>query len=364
MTEEPDPSSITEVDQSTMDGNEGDDERDGDERTSEHSGTEMPEKNYTSDQVTANHDKKEDSSDRFDKSGVKPMPISKKHRRGSRRCRKKKYKPYTKMTWDEKKARLELDAKKATKMREQYMHEKGRPAAPYNTTQFLMDEHDQEEPDLGAHSHMQSDGEDDTSNSTGRPRLQSQSMDDSDLEDYNESPEDEIYEQQFFEKDFTEAYEQVHAESLYSMNKDARTGVWGLEYYNESPEDEIYEQQFFEKDFTEAYEQVHAESLYSMNKDALVRECMCLEERVETLERQMREKDRCKNGLVRQTSLEELALKLNSESSSGNSDDNSSTRANEDVLSSLQSELNRLRSENERLRLENTNLTKTVPTNV
>ncbi|XP_048579288.1 protein HEXIM1 [Nematostella vectensis] len=317
MTEEPDPSSITEVDQSTMDGNEGDDERDGDERTSEHSGTEMPEKNYTSDQVTANHDKKEDSSDRFDKSGVKPMPISKKHRRGSRRCRKKKYKPYTKMTWDEKKARLELDAKKATKMREQYMHEKGRPAAPYNTTQFLMDEHDQEEPDLGAHSHMQSDGEDDTSNSTGRPRLQSQSMDDSDLEDYNESPEDEIYEQQFFEKDFTEAYEQVHAESLYSMNK-----------------------------------------------DALVRECMCLEERVETLERQMREKDRCKNGLVRQTSLEELALKLNSESSSGNSDDNSSTRANEDVLSSLQSELNRLRSENERLRLENTNLTKTVPTNV
>lgn len=288
----------TQGDDMEPDGHEGDDER-----TSGPSGSEMAEKDIE-DKI---QDKKVDTTStaagNSETSEVKPMRIQKKHRRGSRRNRKK-YKPYTKMTWDEKKARLELDAKKANKIREKYTHEKGRPNAPYNTTQFLMDEHDQEEPDLGNHTHMQSDGEaedeDCDSRSTERRRLDSQSFDDPDLEDYNESPEDEIYEQEFFQKDFTEAYEQCHAESLYSMKK-----------------------------------------------DELVRECMSLEERVETLERKLREVGATDNGL-RDTSLEDLPYRSYGDNHN-TSDSSGSSNSSESLIRSLRSELNRLKSENEKL---------------
>lgn len=290
----------TQGDDMEPDGHEGDDER-----TSGPSGSEMAEKDIE-DKI---QDKKVDTTSAVagnsDIPEVKPMRIQKKHRRGSRRNRKK-YKPYTKMTWDEKKARLEQDAKKANKVREKYTHEKGRPNAPYNTTQFLMDEHDQEEPDLGNHTHMQSEGEaeddDCDSRSTERRRLDSQSFDDPDLEDYNESPEDEIYEQEFFQKDFTEAYEQYHAESLYSMKK-----------------------------------------------DDLVRECMSLEERVETLERKLREVGASDNqdGL-RDTFLEDLPYRSNGDNH--NTDDSSSSsNASEGLIRTLRCELDRLKTENEKL---------------
>jgi protein HEXIM1/2 len=289
----------TQGDNMEPDGHEGDDER-----TSGPSGSEMAEKDVQDKIQDKQVDTTSAGAGNSDISEVKPMRIQKKHRRGSRRNRKK-YKPYTKMTWDEKKARLEQDAKKANKIREQYTNEKGRPAAPYNTTQFLMDEHDQEEPDLGNHSHMQSDGEaeeeDCDSRSTER-RHDSQSLDDPDLEDYNESPEDEIYEQQFFQKDFTEAYEQFHAESLYSMKK-----------------------------------------------DDLVRECMSLEERVEMLERKLRQINAMENGLG-DTFLEELPYR--SSCDNHNTDDSSSSNTSEDHVRALQSELNRLKSENAKLQLE------------
>ncbi|XP_031568241.1 protein HEXIM-like [Actinia tenebrosa] len=290
----------TQGDDMEPDGHEGDDER-----TSGPSGSEMAEKDIE----VKIQDKKVDTTSaaagNADISEVKPMRIQKKHRRGSRKNRKK-YKPYSKMTWDEKKARLELDAKKANKVREKYTHEKGRPNAPYNTTQFLMDEHDQEEPDIGNHAHMQSDGEaeddDCDSRSTERRRLDSQSFDDPELGDYNESPEDEIYEQEFFQKDFTEAYEQCHAESLYSMKK-----------------------------------------------DELVRECMSLEERVEALERKLREVGALDNqDRLRDSSLEDLPYRFNGDNL--NTDDSSSSsNSSEDLIRTLRTELNRLKTENEKL---------------
>lgn len=277
------------------DGHEGDDER-----TSGPSGSEMVEKDVE-DKI---QDQQVDSScvASLATTEVKPMRIQKKHRRGSRRNRKK-YKPYTKMTWDEKKAKLELDAKKANKVREKYTNEKGRPAAPYNTTQFLMEEHDREEPDLGNHLHMQSDSEgedgDESGDSSGRRmRHDSHSLDDPELEDYNELPEDEIYEQKFFEKDFTEAYEQCHAESLYSMKK-----------------------------------------------DDLVRECITLEERVEALERQLRKvhSSSIDNG-YKESSFSEQASCTNNTTGGGLSE------SNQELVRALQSELNRLKSENAKLK--------------
>lgn len=287
------------------DGHEGDDER-----TSGQSGSEMVDKD--GEEKTTGQQVGSSDAPSLAPTDVKPMQIQKKHRRGSRRNRKK-YKPYTKMTWDEKRAKLELDAKKATKMREQYTNEKGRPAAPYNTTQFLMEEHDREEPDLGNHLHMQSDSEgddDESGDSMGRRlRQDSHSLDDSDLEDYNESPEDGIYEKNFFEKDFTEAYEQCHAESLYSMKK-----------------------------------------------DDLVRECMSLEERVETLERQLRQIHGIDNGALQNGSTDQLPTSTNNISNDKLRDG----RNSQELVRALQSELNRLKSENAQLQLEKCSNLKTL----
>lgn len=233
----------------------------------------------------------------------KPLPIRKKHRRGSKRNNKprKRYVPYAKLSWEEKKQRDERDTKRAFKLREQYTNAKGRPTAPYNTTQFLMAEHDLAEPDLGTHAHMQSDGEESTQL---RTRVPSNSYDDSDFDDD----------------------------------------------YNESPEDEIYEQQFFEKDFTETYEQVHVENLHSMSKNDLVREFMLLEERVENMELKLKESE----------ALNKVCARISGDATVVNGDrlisdhkrdvQTSNSITKEDILLL---ELNRLRKENERLLKEN-----------
>lgn len=235
----------------------------------------------------------------------KPLPIRKKHRRGSRRNHNrpgKRYVPYSKLSWEEKKQRDERDTKRAFKLREQ-INAKGRPSAPYNTTQFLMAEHDLAEPDLGLHAHMQSDGEE----TPLRSRVPSISCDDSDFDDD----------------------------------------------YNESPEDEIYEQQFFEKDFTEAYEQVHVENLHSMSKSELVREFMLLEERVENMEIKLKESEDIGRVFARQISVEELSGALNGENNLDVRKADSKSR--EEIL---HIEVNRLRKENERLLAENEEIKK------
>ena len=237
----------------------------------------------------------------------KPLPIRKKHRRGSKRNNNKpgkRYVPYSKLSWEEKKQRDERDTKRAFKLREQYINAKGRPTAPYNTTQFLMAEHDLAEPDLGTHAHMQSDGEEDTQI---RNRAPSNSCDDSDFDDD----------------------------------------------YNESPEDEIYEQQFFEKDFTEAYEQVHVENLHSMTKSDLVREFMLLEERVENMELKLKETEAIGNVYARISSEGSLPTVLNGDHTEDLRISDSKTK--EEILII---ELNKLRKENERLLKENEDMKK------
>lgn len=235
----------------------------------------------------------------------KPLPIRKKHRRGSKRNHNrpgKRYVPYSKLSWEEKKQRDERDTKRAFKLREQ-INAKGRPSAPYNTTQYLMAEHDLEEPDLGSHAHMQSDGEE----APLRSRVPSNSCDDSDFDDD----------------------------------------------YNESPEDEIYEQKFFEKDFTEAYEQVHVENLHSMSKSELVREFMLLEERVENMEIKLKEAEAIGSVFARQITVEELSGALNGENNLDVCKTDSKTKEN-----ILLAELNKFRRENERLLAENEEIKK------
>lgn len=124
----------------------------------------------------------------------------KKNRRGKNK--KRKWKPYYKLSWEERRELEERESRRANRLRQQ-MFAHGQPVAPYNTTQFLMEDHCVQEPDYesrnGHHRHR-----DDSVNS----------VDSSD--EFYSSPEDE---DDFLQKQFSEAYDDVHAERLSSMSK-------------------------------------------------------------------------------------------------------------------------------------------------
>ncbi|XP_054719748.1 protein HEXIM1-like [Uloborus diversus] len=58
---------------------------------------------------------------------------------------KRKWKPYTKLTWNERRKLEERDSRRASRIREE-MSSCGLALAPYNTTQFIMEDHNIEEP--------------------------------------------------------------------------------------------------------------------------------------------------------------------------------------------------------------------------
>ncbi|XP_065053310.1 protein HEXIM1-like [Rhopilema esculentum] len=159
---------------------------------------------------------------------AQPAKIKKRNRRGSKKQRKPRYKwrPYHKLSWEEKRKLNERDSIRAERRRE-IIRRKGRPIAPYNTTQFLMDEHDTFEPDLR----------------------------DLNLDHYNQSP---------------------------AANLSRSDG--------EEMESFTSEESFYEKDFSEMYEISHAETLHAMTKEELIESYLELERKVEFLEKEVRSK--------------------------------------------------------------------------
>lgn len=146
-------------------------------------------------------------------------------RRHRRRTSKKKrnWKPYYKLSWEERKALDEKETARASRLREE-MFAKGLPVAPYNTTQFLMDEHDREEPDLN------------TETGVRRPSGVGIRMEDTgseeDLFDNEEEDDDDgsgggsdgigrpgNAGGEYLQRDFSETYEMYHVESLQNMTK-------------------------------------------------------------------------------------------------------------------------------------------------
>ncbi|XP_077020214.1 protein HEXIM2 [Tamandua tetradactyla] len=122
----------------------------------------------------------------------------KKHRRRSSK-RKRHWRPYLELSWAEKQQRDERQSQRASRVREE-MFAKGQPVAPYNTTQFLMNDRDPEEPDLDVPhgvSHPGSSGESEAGDSDGRGRAHGE----------------------FLQRDFSEAYERYHTESLQGRSK-------------------------------------------------------------------------------------------------------------------------------------------------
>ncbi|XP_026869258.2 protein HEXIM1 [Electrophorus electricus] len=147
----------------------------------------------------------------------------KKHRRRPSK-KKRRWKPYFKLTWEEKKELDERETERASRVRAE-MFAKGLPVAPYNTTQFLMEEHDREEPDLNTEL-------------CGRRSFgASRSEDTASEEDRFEAAEEEEEEEggggggsdgmgrpghaggEFLQRDFSETYERYHVETLQNMSK-------------------------------------------------------------------------------------------------------------------------------------------------
>ncbi|XP_015673963.1 protein HEXIM1-like [Protobothrops mucrosquamatus] len=132
----------------------------------------------------------------------------KKHRRRPSK-KKKHWKPYYKLTWEEKKKFDEKQSQRASRVRAE-MFAKGQPVAPYNTTQFLMEDHDQEEPDLKTNLYPK------------RPVTKS---DETSEEDFVEEEDGGSSDgmggdgTEFLQKDFSETYERYHVESLQNMSK-------------------------------------------------------------------------------------------------------------------------------------------------
>lgn len=135
-------------------------------------------------------------------------PRKKKHRRGKRHHRK--WKPYNKLSWSERQAADERESRRATRKREEAFAS-GHPRAPFNTTQFLIEDHSTYVPipsplttphqDLARH------------HSKDRDPLTS--CDSS--EDYESTDE----EKNFIAREFSETYDNIHAERLQSMSKES-----------------------------------------------------------------------------------------------------------------------------------------------
>ncbi|XP_075033448.1 protein HEXIM1 [Mixophyes fleayi] len=140
----------------------------------------------------------------------------KRHRRLPSK-KKRRWKPYSKLTWEEKKRLEERESQRASRMRAE-MFAKGQPVAPYNTTQFLMDDHDQEEPDLCPPQRR----------AAAFPSLHANSFSKGDSTEEDVEEEDDGTGSdgvgsddgaEFLQKDFSETYERYHAESLQDMSK-------------------------------------------------------------------------------------------------------------------------------------------------
>ena len=136
------------------------------------------------------------------------------HRRGKHKGgkRHRSWKPYAKLTWEERQKLDERETRRACKRREQRFAS-GHPLAPYNTTQFLMDQHP---PDGDGDGAVQ--GNNNNQNTQGVDQGCNSALDSycSCSESYD-SPNDEDI---FLEKDFSEAYETFHAERLQDMSKE------------------------------------------------------------------------------------------------------------------------------------------------
>lgn len=192
---------------------------------------------------------------------------------------------------------LNQDEEKRAKWIKLRMIHYGKPYAPYNTTQFLMEDQNVREPEV-----------------TGQIK---RVID-------NESGQREEEEEETGRKSRNESFS-------------TRDGSESDEYYS-SPDDE---RDFQQKQFSEIYETVHAERISSMSKRDLVQEFLLLEEKAEDLEKKLKD---AKSALSEITGKHTLPLSPSSSPPPPVFD------SKEEEVTRLRAEVSRLMRENQRLR--------------
>ncbi|PNF38941.1 hypothetical protein B7P43_G07038 [Cryptotermes secundus] len=219
-------------------------------------------------------------------------PKRRKTRRG--KSKRRKLKPYSKLTWQERNEQEDNQTKLANKVRAQ-MFAHGQPVAPYNTTQFLMEDHnDLQDLDVQLKA---------VTTNSGRFRTN------------------------------TSVFQRPSRVRDSSLSVDSDD-----DHFYSSPEDE---EEFLTKEFSNAYEDLHAERLGQMSKSQLIEEYIQLEEKVDTLEKRLKKSQSLEiRGQVNDdTDIEKGEMQVDEETSR--------------KMQLFQQEINKLLKENERLRLEN-----------
>lgn len=186
----------------------------------------------SSSETTLDHTKGADSAHR-------------RHRRQSKAKRKRKWKPYTELSWDERQIQDDREAKRACAKRERLTAE-GHPIAPYNTTQFLMDDHKT----MGVRREEQPSQ---PGTATSSPNVTVES----DVDKVGIERDSKI---------LTNGIESPYPTSQESTKKQ---GII---------RDDI--QKFILQDFSHTYADLRAEQLQTMPKSELVTECLKLEKKV------------------------------------------------------------------------------------
>ena len=210
-----------------------------------------------------------------------------KTRRG--KSKRRKVKPYSKQTWQQR--RDDNRTRRAYKERAQiFAH--GQPVAPYNTNQFLMDDHN------------------DVQNL------------DVQLSAVAKNPE------------------RIRSNAVYQRPSRVRDSSLSVDsdedFFYSSPEDE---EEFLTKEFSNTYEDLHAERLHQMSKNQLIQEYLQLEEKIDTLQKRLQK-----------SQTVEISGQINDDVDSQMDDESSSK------VQLFQQEINRLLTENEQLRRENEHL--------
>lgn len=164
--------------------------------------------------VVNNETKIEKSNEEMLNETDKTQKRRKKHtRRGSKKNKPRKprhkFKPYNTLTWDEKRKLGEHDALRAMQRRKELSLQKGCPIAPYNTTQFLMEEH----------KVLENFDEKVLSNSYSKPDYTSAESN-TDNPCTLDTSSSSISDDEYFDKDFDEFYTRVHIDTLNSFSKD------------------------------------------------------------------------------------------------------------------------------------------------
>lgn len=183
--------------------------------------------------------------------------------------------------------------------------------APFNSTQFLMNDHKTE-----AVRHLDST----LNGGRGEGQTEEVNVDDENSVDISmaERPQRRI----------TRA-----RESSFSIDSDE-------DYYYSSPEDE---EEFMSREFIKDYDNLRNDRLIDMSKSELINEYLQMEERIEALEKRLSRQ----NSTSQTTTENDTKLEEEQE----NTSDSNSKEAMADTISKFQKEIQRLETENDKLKL-------------